>query len=161
LHGSVNSTLKASMLAAVALAAVALALQGCSNEEESAIPYQPIVDTRQFMEWILDPMADVIWGSAGTISTLEGVEDLAPTTQEGWDAVRNAAAALAEMGNLLMVPGHSREGDWNEIARGLTDTSVLLIKAAENKDDQQVFDYGGQLYNVCVSCHQLYPPEPE
>ena len=143
------------------LAASALALQGCGSEKAAAIPYQPIVDTRQFMEWILDPQADVIWGSAGTIATLEGVQDLAPTTQEGWDAVRNAAATLAEVGNLLMVPGHSREGDWNEIAQGLTDTSVLLMKAADDKNDQQVFDYGGQLYNVCVSCHQLYPPKPE
>lgn len=143
----------------------ALALYGCGSESdrpEGAAGYQPIVDSKQMMDWILDPLADVIWGSAGTITTLEGVEDLAPTTQEGWDAVRNAAATLAEAGNLLQIPGHSRGADWNEIARGLTSTAVLLIDAAENKNADQVFDYGGQLYNVCVSCHQLYMlPEAE
>jgi hypothetical protein len=142
-----------------------LALAGCGGEadgQDSSAGYRPIVDSEQMMNWILDPQADVIWGSAGTITTLEGVEDLAPTTQEGWDAVRNAAATLAEAGNLLQIPGHSRGEDWNEIARGLTSTAVLLIEAAENKNDTQVFDYGGQLYNVCVSCHQLYMlPEAE
>jgi hypothetical protein len=131
-------------------------LIGCGEEEAPGPAYQPVVDTKQFMNWILDPMADVIWGSAGTITTIEGVEDLAPTTQEGWDAVRNAAATLAETGNLLQIPGHSRGSDWNEISAGLTQTAVLLIEAAENQNDEQVFDYGGQLYNVCVSCHQLY-----
>jgi len=131
-------------------------LQACAPAEGPAVGYDPVVDSKQFMNWILDPNADVIWGSAGTITTFDGVQDLAPTTQEGWDAVRNAAATLAEAGNLLKIPGHSRGEDWNEIAGGLTRTSVLLIEAAEHKDDQQVFDYGGQLYNVCVSCHQLY-----
>ncbi len=131
-------------------------LAGCSEETPIETGYQPVVDEHQMMNWILDPNADVIWGSAGTIHTLEGVEDLAPTTQEGWDAVRNAAATLAEMGNVLQIPGHSKGDDWNEFSQGLTRTAVLLIEAAENQDDQQVFDYGGQLYNVCVACHQIY-----
>lgn len=147
---------------AVLSAALLTWLAGCAEEAAVETGYQPVVDDHQMMDWILDPNADVIWGSAGTISTLEGVEDLAPTTQEGWDAVRNAAATLAEMGNVLQIPGHSRGEDWNEFSQGLTRTAVLLIQAAENKDDQQVFDYGGQLYNVCVACHQIYMlPESE
>lgn len=136
-----------------------LTLGGCGGGSEPAgseAEYRPVVDSRQMMNWILDPQADVIWGSAGTITTFEGVQDLAPTTQEGWDAVRNAAATLAEAGNVLQIPGHSRGADWNEISRGLTSTAVLLIQAAENKNADEVFDYGGQLYNVCVACHQLY-----
>lgn len=143
-----------------ALCTLAAVLAACGEKQGSATtnttPYEPVVDTKQFMDWIIDPMSDVVWGSAGTISTVEGEENLAPTTQEGWDAVRNAAATLAEAGNLLQMPGHSRGDDWNEIASGLTHTGVLLIEAAENKNEQQVFDYGGQLYNVCLSCHQLY-----
>lgn len=144
------------LLLPVLPALIAVLTAGCSAEPEITAGYEPVVDTKQFMNWILDPNADVIWGAAGTITTFEGVEDLAPTTQEGWDAVRNAAATLAESGNLLQIPGHSRGEDWNEISRGLTATAVLLMAAAEQKDDQQVFDYGGQLYNVCVACHQLY-----
>ncbi len=143
------------MLTGLMIYSAVLAAHGCAEESDSA-SYNSVIDSKQLMNWIVDPNADLIWASAGTISTLEGVQDLAPTTQEGWDAVRNSAATLAEAGNLLMAPYHSREGDWNEIALGLTNTAALLIEAAENKNDQQIFDYGGQLYNVCVACHQIY-----
>lgn len=142
--------------AALLMVALLTVFSGCAEETVVESGYQPVLDDHQMMNWVLDPNADVIWGSAGTVTTLEGVEDLAPTTQEGWDAVRNAAATLAEAGNVLQIPGHSKGEDWNEFSQGLTRTAVLLIEAAENKDDQQVFDYGGQLYNVCVACHQIY-----
>ena len=137
-------------------------LTGCA-EPEAAAPYRAVTDMKQFMNWILDPHADVIWGSAGIVATLEGEQDLRPTTQEGWDAVRNAAATVPEAGNLLMMPGHAQAGaDWNEIAQGLTATALRLVEAAENKDADAVFEQGGILYNVCVSCHQLYVyPEAE
>ena len=48
------------------------------------------------MLWILDPAADVIWDSAGAIITAEGETDLSPTTDEGWEHVRNSAAVLTE-----------------------------------------------------------------
>lgn len=150
-----------SQRAGVAAILLAGLLGGCwGGGEAGGSSLRAVLDDKQLMDWMIDPSADVIWGAAGTITTLEGVEDLAPTTDEGWDAVRNAAATLAETGNLLKMPGRSRGADWDEIADGLTRTAVLLISAAENRNDDQVFDYGGQLYNVCVACHQLYlPPE--
>jgi len=141
------------------LSALLGALAGCSsgNETTPAVPYRSVTDTKQLMNWILDPSADVIWGASGFVVTEAGTEDLSPTTDEGWDAVRNAAATVAEAGNLLMMPGHVQPGDdWMEIAQGLTATGERLIDAAERRDSEAVFDYGGTLYNVCVSCHQLY-----
>ncbi len=139
-----------------AVTACLLAL-GCAEAvEEQSASYEPHLEMHDFMGWVLDPLADVIWSSAGTITTMEGVEDLAPTTQEGWDEVRNAAATIAELGNLLQSPAYSEGEDWNEYSQGLSRTALLLIEAAEQQDDLQVFDYGGQLYNVCVACHQLY-----
>ncbi len=155
---------QAAVLKAGALTVLLLGATGCSTEAEveAAAGYQPNLEMHDFMGWVLDPHADVIWSSAGTITTFEGVQDLAPTTQEGWDAVRTAAATIAELGNVLQIPGYSEGEDWNEYAQGLSRTGMLLIEAAEQKDDQKVFDYGGQLYNVCVACHQLYMlPEDE
>lgn len=137
-------------------------LSGCA-EPQVEVPYRAVTDSKQFMNWVLDPQADVIWGSAGVVATLEGEQDLRPTTQEGWDAVRNAAATVAEAGNLLMMPGHARAGaDWNEIAQALTAKGMELVAAADNKDADAIFELGGHLYNICVSCHQLYVyPEGE
>ena len=129
-----------------------LGLASCSGSDDC----DPVLDTHQFMAWVIDAQADVIWSSAGTITTFEGVEDLAPTTQAGWEEVEYAADGLAEAGGLLITSSLSREGDWNEIAQGLIGTAGLLKQAAIDQNADQIFDYGGQLYNTCVSCHQLY-----
>ena len=151
--------------APLAVLLVALLAVGCGEKQtgaETSVGLESNLEMHDFMGWVLDPLADVIWSSAGTITTVEGVEDLAPTTQEGWDEVRNASATIAELGNLLQGPGYTEGEDWNEYAQGLTGTAMLLIEAAEQQDDQKVFDLGGQLYNVCVACHQLYMlPEDE
>ena len=147
------------MLRVIWLAVLIACRTGCTPAGDSPVEvgYRQVTDVEQLMNWILDPNADVIWGAAGAIITEAGTRDLAPTTQEGWDAVRNAAATVAETGNLLMMPGHARPGgDWTEISQGLIATAELLIDAAERQDSDAVFDYGGQLYNVCVACHQLY-----
>ena len=109
------------------------------------------------MRLVLDPAADVIWSSAGAIVTEDGVEDLAPTTEEGWLRVAHAAAVVAESGNLLMMPTQAvdRE-DWTEISRGLVRAGVQARDAAEAQDADALFVAGGRLYNVCVSCHQQY-----
>jgi mono/diheme cytochrome c family protein len=112
------------------------------------------------MAAVLDPATDVIWGAAGEVITVEGARDLAPTTDEGWVLVRNAAAVVAESGNLLMLPGRERNSeDWREYSQALTRLGVLTMAAADAKDDAAIFDLGGQLYNVCVACHQSYAPD--
>ena len=151
----------------VALFALALSLSlstGCGPGTvpdapaalDSAATPQPVTDLRQTMEWILDPSADVIWESAGTIITAEGETELAPTTDEGWDNVRNHAAIVAETGNLLMMSGRSAGIDWDEYAQGLRAAGQRAIEAAEVHDSEALFDAGGQLYRVCLGCHQQY-----
>lgn len=118
--------------------------------------YQPVTDIRQTMEWLLDPAADVIWDSAGTIITAQGQQELTPTTEEGWAKVVHAAAILAETGNLLMMPGRSAGEDWNEYSRGLVEAGKVALKAAQEQDADALFDAGGRIYQVCKACHNQY-----
>ena len=139
--------------------AVLMCLSGCGSESTPNVPetqYRLVLDSRQLMNWVLDPSADVIWGSAGSVLTEEGEEDLAPTDEEGWAKVRNAAAIVVESGNLLMIPGRSRGDDWNEFARGMMTMGERAMAAADLQDADALFEVGGQLYNVCVACHQQY-----
>lgn len=108
------------------------------------------------MTWILDPAADVIWDSAGTIITAEGSEELAPTTDEGWEAVLHAAGVVTEGGNLLMMPGRSAGDDWLEYSAGLVAAGRLAIDAAEARDPDALFEAGGRIYQVCRACHNQY-----
>ena len=128
----------------------------CADEVLDSVAY-PLLSTKQVMEWILDPATDVIWDSAGTIITEQGSQELAPTTEEGWEHVRNSAAVVAETGNLLRVPGRSLGPDWNKYSRGLLEAGQVALKAARAKDSDALFDAGGQLYQACLSRPQPAP----
>lgn len=142
-------------LCAVVLSSLAA---GCGTPPapEHASPYTPVTDVHETMAWILTPAAEVIWDSAGTIITAEGQTELAPTTPEGWEHVRNNAAIVAETGNLLMLPGRAAGADWIAYAQGLTATGRLAMAAAEARDADALFEAGGQVYQACVACHARY-----
>ncbi len=133
-------------------------LSACEAEAPPPeVSFKPITNVRETMEWILDPAADVLWASAGTIITIDESRELHPTTDEGWAHVRNNAAVVAEAGNLLMMPSRAKDNaDWMEFSRALVDMGVLAMKAADAQDSDALFDAGGKLYSVCVACHQAY-----
>ena len=125
------------------------------------VPFQTTSNVHDFMYWVMEPAADVIWDSAGFIITEEGEVDLQPTTQDGWNKVRNAATTVAETGNLLMLPGYRADTqDWVEYAAGITRAGLAARQAAFDQDADALFAAGGQLYNVCRACHNRYIVEP-
>ena len=137
-----------------------LLLLGCAPSARPPgipAPFSPVLNLKQFMEWVVDPAADVIWDSVKTISTQAGTKEIAPQNDEQWDAVRNAAATLTESGNLLMIEGRARDrAEWMSAARALVATAEKAIKAAEAKNKDAVFDIGGEIYVACRSCHDRY-----
>ena len=142
----------------------AVLLLSCSRESGVELPVQPVGDLHDTMTWVLDPAADVIWGSAGWVLTAEGTDDLTPTTEEGWDEVRHSAAVLAESGNLLLMPHLVPEGDeeaWIEFSRGMTRVAQEALAAVDARDSAALFETGGHLYNVCLACHQVYARDEE
>jgi hypothetical protein len=114
------------------------------------------MNSQQLMEWLLEPAADVVWDNAGTIITAEGRQELAPTTDEGWENVVRAGATLSEASNLLMLPGRAAGDDWVEYARALSGTGRLVMEAARAQDADALFDAGGRVYQVCRACHNQY-----
>ncbi len=145
----------------IALAFTSLVLVACGAEVEQEnaakpTPYAPVANMHDMMEHVLNPAAEVIWDSAGYIITIEGEENLAPTTDELWHEVINAAMVVTESGNLLMLPGRSAGDDWNEYSVGLIAAGKLAIEAAEAQDAEALFDAGGRIYVVCRACHNQY-----
>jgi hypothetical protein len=131
------------------------------------------------MESMVDPVADVIWQSVATIVTKDGIEERAPRTDEEWAKVRHAAVTLAEVTNLLMMPGrqvakpgersqnpgielHPEEiaklieknpENWAKRVAALHDSAVETIRAIEKKDVQGLLDAGEKLDQACERCH--------
>jgi hypothetical protein len=138
---------------AACLSALAVA---CSSGPEPP-PFKPVADNKLLMQAVVDPMADVVWDSVKTIVTPKGTEDIRPRTEEEWTAVRNAAVALTESGNLLMlVPRAKDGGEWMKRSQELINTGEAAIRAIDAKNADRLFTVGGDIYEACSSCHRQY-----
>ena len=120
-------------------------------------PFKPVADNKLLMQAVIDPMADVVWDSVKTIVTAKGTEDIRPRTEEEWTAVRNAAVALTESGNLLMlVPRAKDGGEWMKRSQELINTGEAAIRAIDAKNADRLFTVGGDIYEACSNCHRQY-----
>lgn len=119
------------------------------------------LDMLQFMELVLEPVADGLWDSAGWIDDIEeGYFELYPTTDEGWAEVQYSAAMIVEAGNALALPSRAYDDDaWLTYSRAMSDVGLQAMEAAEARNEEDLFQAGAQLYSVCTACHQAYNPE--
>ena len=68
-----------------ALSALLLTLAGCGPSEQApsqpeqagSSPFKLSGDVKHVMQWVLDPAADGVWDSAGSIITAAGTRELA------------------------------------------------------------------------------------
>jgi hypothetical protein len=145
-------------LATGALLAILL-LSGCepAPPEPTLPPFKPIATTAELMHGVVDPAADVLWASVGSIVTREGVEDFFPRSEEEWIPIENAAVVLMESGNLLMIGDRAKDQDqWMTMSRGLVDAGKLALTAAQSRNPDEIFRVGGDIYAACDGCHQRY-----
>ena len=138
---------------------------------------------KELMESVVDPSADVLWGSVGTIVDREkGIQELSPKTPEEWRDVRRAAVRIIEGGNLLMMPGREAapagsksetpgvelepaeitvlikrdRKSFDAFARDLQGLGVEALRASDSKNVDLLMDIGARMDTVCESCHQTF-----
>jgi len=127
---------------------IALTAGSVSAQQQQAA-FKPIADVKQLMHAIVIPMSNVVFR----------VEVEAPKDNQEWETVQNAALALAEAGNLLMIPGRAKDNaEWMKRAEALIDVSVKAKKAADDKDAESVVKIGYEIFDVCAGCHDGYMP---
>jgi hypothetical protein len=114
------------------------------------------------MHAIVDPAADVLWGSVGTIITAEGTEEIYPRSEEEWLVVEYACITLMESGNLLMIGERAvDQGDWMLMSQAMVDAGKTALDAARSRDPERIFAIGGDVYASCTACHEQYWVEEE
>jgi hypothetical protein len=134
-----------------------LVMAGCGQPPAPPPPFKTDIPVKDLMNWILDPNADVVWGAVGTVVTAEGEQKFAPTTDEQWTVVRNAAATVIESGNLLMLNGRARNpDDWMKKVQDLMRTANVVLQAIEAKDADTMFTAASDMYTACSECHAQY-----
>lgn len=126
----------------------------------SAAPPPPLrlhADVKQIMASVIDPAADVVWDSVGTIITADGVEEIRPRDDEEWTQAAQAAWVVTEAANSLMIGNRPRDtGEWMRFAQELSDTGLRAARAAEAHDAEALFTAGSDVYLACTACHAGY-----
>lgn len=140
-------------------ATCAVLFAGCRTADVPA-PFKPVVNTRELMQSVIDPNADIVWNAVKTIVTIAGVDEVRPKSDAEWVTIRNAAVTIAESGNLLMLAPRARDrSEWMKGAQALIETGTAAMRAAEAKNADQLFTVGGDMYSACLNCHQKYMAE--
>lgn len=123
----------------------------------AAAPFKPVGSVKQIMTTLIDPHADAVWESVGTIIDANGVQERRPRTDAEWASVAGSALALAEAGNLLMLDGRAPDRDaWLRMSRALVDAGAAAVKAAEAHDAEALLAAGESVTVACDTCHGLY-----
>jgi hypothetical protein len=91
------------------------------------------------------------------------------STFGGWQAVENAALALTESANLLLIPGRNcanglpvpmNNSDWPKFVQELRDAGTKAYKAAQSKDQDKMVDAADTLSAACADCHRKWREKP-
>jgi hypothetical protein len=128
-----------------------------------APPAPTVLSVKEVMRHIVNPAAERFWKTSGTVSSEDGDQSRAPTSDASWREMEDAAAIVAEAGNLLAMEarGHAADPRWMRYARQLTDGGIASMAAARAKDPDRATEAGGEMYNACFNCHARYIPRPK
>jgi hypothetical protein len=121
------------------------------------------------MRGILFPNSNIIFDAQNNDPATKKEEGQFSAVYGGWQAVENAALALAESANLLMIPGRvcsngkpvpMNRADWPKFVQLLRDASQASYKAAQSKNMDNIVDAAGALTEACSACHDVYREKP-
>jgi hypothetical protein len=108
------------------------------------------------------PKPSAATGTGKTSDTYAGV-------YTGWQKVEQAAVALSETANLIMIPGRLCENgkpvpldaeDFRKAAQGLADAGNAALKAAQAKNLDAMIEVSGTVSDACAACHEIYRDKP-
>jgi hypothetical protein len=86
-----------------------------------------------------------------------------------WIAVENAGLALAEVANLLMLPGRKcsngvdvplNNPDWPKFVQGLREAGMAAYKAAQSKNQDNILMAADTMTTACANCHDKWREKP-
>ena len=131
-------------------------------------------DLNRLMRGVLYPAANVVF-----FAQAENPADVKPNTGQdpsmstdpltstfgGWQAIENAALALAESANLLLIPGRvcsngapapMKDPAWATFVQEVRDAGMKAYKAAQAKDQEKMIDIAETLSAACAGCHRKW-----
>ena len=144
----------------------------------ATVTMQVHTDLNRLMRGVLYPAANVVFSAQSDnpadVKFVPGQDpsmatDPLASTFGGWQAVENAALALAESANLLLIPGRNcanglpvpmNNPDWLKFVQELRDAGMKAYKAAQSKNQDMMVDAADTLSAACANCHRKWREKP-
>jgi hypothetical protein len=163
-------------------AAPATAAAAAPAATGSATMLKPVAGISDIMAIEVDPSADALWESVGTVVTRSGTKNNHPTTYKQWDELRAHAVMLTEAANLLLMDGRRVAGEgvqkiedqgtpgnlsaeqsqkvidenrssFAAFATALRTVGQQMLMAIDAKNPNDLMEAGAALDEVCEGCH--------
>jgi hypothetical protein len=164
----------------VALVCVTACSRSAERQSNAGAPTL-VATIHEIMEHIVAPSADEVWNSTAVLTDESGVHDLSPQSDAEWEKLRGAAVMLAEAPNLMAAPGRKvvppgetigaggtldaaaiqermdeQHAEFATNAAALQASAVKALKAIDARDKKALADIGGEIDEVCESCHKRF-----
>lgn len=108
----------------------------------------PDVPVREYMETVITPATDTIWG----------IDD--PRTDEEWRVVDDAAVAIIEAMTGMQEGGTGpNDVAWDNYMDIVIAAAQMTRQAVANRNVDGVYAAGDVLYPPCEACHLKFHPE--
>jgi hypothetical protein len=135
-------------------------------------------DLNRLMRGVLYPASNVVFSAQtdnpGDVKFVPGKDpslatDPLTSTFGGWQAVENAALALTESANLLLIPGRNcsnglpvpmNNPDWSKFVQELRDAGMKAYTAAQSKNQDKMIEAADTLTTACAGCHRKWREKP-
>jgi hypothetical protein len=135
-------------------------------------------DLNRLMRGLLYPASNVVFSAQtdnpGDVKFIPGKDpslatDPLTSTFGGWQAVENAALALTESANLLLIPGRKcangvpvpmSDPDWSKFVQQLRDAGMKTYQLAQFKDQEKMVEAADILSAACAGCHRKWRDRP-
>ena len=163
------------------LLAVAVLMAACSSTPPTPAPAAPAApepkayaSLGKLMRAIPFPASNIIFDAQSTDPGAKPAESggagAGATAQYasvygGWEAVENAALAIQETANLIMIPGRTclngkpvpiDQEDFKKWAADLATAGEAALKAAQSKNLDAIVEVSGTVSDACAACHDKY-----
>ena len=153
--------------------ALVLLLAACASASTAGLPDpEPMGSLAQVMRGILFPNSNILFdvqsidpanpppaaAGGGATANFSGI-------YSGWQMVENAAIALGEAANLIVIPGRRCENgrdvplsepNWAQFTQQLKDAADVMLVAARAEDQEAASDATNDVAEACYVCHEVY-----
>ena len=115
---------------------------------------------KEFMGHVMQNGGEGIWRWQGFINDEKGERSLFPKDDKEWEDAESGALTLAELTNLLLMPGRRIDDPkWDKAVAGVRALALKAATAAEKHDKDGFFAVGGELDEACDECHRQFIPD--